>query len=54
VVVYVFIGLQACFAGWLGPKETKTQGLHRFLSDHVVFIGIKDCCAIPCKKLRKS
>ena len=26
-LVIFFIGLQACFAGWLGPKETKAQGL---------------------------
>ena len=32
---YVFIGLQACFAGWLGPKVTKTQGLE-MMSDKLV------------------
>jgi len=30
-----FIGIQACFAGWLGPKKTKTQGLE-LLSDKFV------------------
>uniref|UniRef100_UPI0025FF1139 hypothetical protein n=1 Tax=Pedobacter sp. UBA5917 TaxID=1947061 RepID=UPI0025FF1139 len=33
--VYVFIGLQACFAGWLDPKVTKDQGLH-LMSDKFV------------------
>jgi len=33
----------------LGDKETNNHSSHRFLSDKVVFMGIKDCCAILVK-----
>jgi len=33
----------------LDDKETNNQGLHRFLCDNNIFIGIKDCYAILVK-----